>query len=67
MDDVLNIVKDCEPFIRHTGTPSLNNDIKCAEAIKCKNPTPGWLHWPHFDNQGEGAPDPPVVGQRVVR
>lgn len=38
IDDVLRIANDYELFILHTSTPSLNNDIKCAEAIKTKNP-----------------------------
>src|SRR5579864_6572659 len=38
MDDLLNIANDYELFILHTSTPSLNNDVKCAEAIKAKNP-----------------------------
>lgn len=38
VDDVLNIANDYELFILHTSTPSLNNDIRCAEAIKAKNP-----------------------------
>ena len=38
VDDVLKIANQYELFILHTSTPSLNNDIKCAEAIKTKNP-----------------------------
>ena len=38
IDDVLAIANDYELFILHTSTPSLNNDIQCAEAIKAKNP-----------------------------
>lgn len=38
IDDVLSIANDYELFILHTSTPSLSNDIKCAEAIKRKNP-----------------------------
>lgn len=38
IDDLLKIVNDYELFILHTSTPSLSNDIKCAEAIKAKNP-----------------------------
>lgn len=38
VEDVLQIANRYELFILHTSTPSLNNDIKCAEAIKAKNP-----------------------------
>ena len=38
MEDVLAIANDYELFILHTSTPSLKNDVKCAEAIKAKNP-----------------------------
>ncbi len=38
MQDVLAIANDYELFILHTSTPSLANDIQCAEAIKAKNP-----------------------------
>jgi hopanoid biosynthesis associated radical SAM protein HpnJ len=38
VDDVLRIANQYELFILHTSTPSLNNDIRCAEAIKTKNP-----------------------------
>ena len=38
MEDVLAIANDYELFILHTSTPSLNNDVQCAEAIKAKNP-----------------------------
>src|ERR1700722_20044917 len=38
IDDVLAIANDYELFILHTSTPSLLNDVKCAEAIKLKNP-----------------------------
>lgn len=38
VDDVLNIANQYELFILHTSTPSLENDVKCAEAIKAKNP-----------------------------
>lgn len=38
MDDVLAIANDYELFILHTSTPSLQNDVQCAEAIKAKNP-----------------------------
>jgi hopanoid biosynthesis associated radical SAM protein HpnJ len=36
--DVLKIAKDYELVIMHTSTPSLANDVKCAEAIKAQNP-----------------------------
>ncbi|MGC8666587.1 MAG: hopanoid biosynthesis associated radical SAM protein HpnJ [Chthonomonadales bacterium] len=36
--DVLQIARDYELVILHTSTPSLPNDIKCAEAIKAQNP-----------------------------
>ena len=36
--DVLEIAKDYELVILHTSTPSLANDVKCAEAIKAQNP-----------------------------
>jgi hopanoid biosynthesis associated radical SAM protein HpnJ len=35
---VLKIAKDYELVIMHTSTPSLANDVKCAEAIKAQNP-----------------------------
>jgi hopanoid biosynthesis associated radical SAM protein HpnJ len=38
IEDLLKIANDYELFIIHTSTPSLSNDIKCAEAIKAKNP-----------------------------
>jgi hypothetical protein len=38
VDDVLKIANEFELFVLHTSTPSLNNDIKCAEAIKSRNP-----------------------------
>ncbi len=38
VNDVLQIAKDYELVIMHTSTPSLPNDIKCAEAIKAQNP-----------------------------
>lgn len=38
VDDLLKVANDYELFILHTSTPSLSNDIKCAEAIKAKNP-----------------------------
>lgn len=38
VEDVLKIAKDYELVIMHTSTPSLTNDVKCAEAIKVQNP-----------------------------
>ena len=38
MEDVLAIANDYELFILHTSTPSLKNDVACADAIKAKNP-----------------------------
>ncbi|MEX0268672.1 hopanoid biosynthesis associated radical SAM protein HpnJ [Leptolyngbyaceae cyanobacterium UHCC 1019] len=38
ISDVLEIAKDYELVIMHTSTPSLANDVKCAEAIKAQNP-----------------------------
>jgi hopanoid biosynthesis associated radical SAM protein HpnJ len=38
VEDVLKIAKDYELVIMHTSTPSLPNDVKCAEAIKAENP-----------------------------
>src|SRR3954449_1347473 len=38
IDDVLALANRYELFILHTSTPSLRNDIGCAEAIKGKNP-----------------------------
>ena len=38
VEDVLKIAKDYELVIMHTSTPSLANDVKCAEAIKLQNP-----------------------------
>src|SRR5260370_22037021 len=37
VEDILAVANDYELFILHTSTPSLNNDIRCAEAIKAKN------------------------------
>jgi hopanoid biosynthesis associated radical SAM protein HpnJ len=37
VEDVLKIAKDYELVIMHTSTPSLGNDVKCAEAIKAQN------------------------------
>ena len=38
VEDVLEIAKDYELVIMHTSTPSLPNDVKCAQAIKEQNP-----------------------------
>lgn len=38
VDDVLEIAKDYELIIMHTSTPSLANDVKCAETMKTQNP-----------------------------
>ena len=38
VDDVLKVTKDYELVILHTSTPSLENDVKCVEAIKAQNP-----------------------------
>jgi hopanoid biosynthesis associated radical SAM protein HpnJ len=38
VDDVLAIAKDYDLVIMHTSTPSLANDVKCAEAIKAQKP-----------------------------
>ena len=38
IEDVLAIANDYELFVLHTSTPSLNNDVQCAEAIKARNP-----------------------------
>ncbi len=38
VEDVLHIAKDYELVIMNTSTPSLANDVKCAEAIKQQNP-----------------------------
>ncbi len=38
VDDVLKIAKDYELVIMYTSTPTLPNDVKCAEAIKAQNP-----------------------------
>lgn len=38
VEDVLEIAKDYELVIMHTSTPSLPNDVRCAEAIKAQNP-----------------------------
>jgi hopanoid biosynthesis associated radical SAM protein HpnJ len=38
IEDVLKIAADYELVIMHTSTPSLANDVKCAEAIKAQNP-----------------------------
>ena len=38
VDDVLEIAKDYDLVIMHTSTPSLVNDVKCAQAIKAQKP-----------------------------
>lgn len=38
VEDVLKIAQNYELVILHTSTPSLVNDVKCAEAIKAQNP-----------------------------
>ncbi len=38
VEDVLKIAKDYELVIMHTSTPSLANDVKCAESLKAQNP-----------------------------
>ncbi|MGK7942240.1 MAG: hopanoid biosynthesis associated radical SAM protein HpnJ [Crocosphaera sp.] len=38
VDDILKIAKDYELVIMYTSTPTLPNDVKCAEAIKAQNP-----------------------------
>ncbi|MGB5596577.1 MAG: hopanoid biosynthesis associated radical SAM protein HpnJ [Crocosphaera sp.] len=38
VEDVLKISKDYELVIMYTSTPTLPNDVKCAEAIKAQNP-----------------------------
>lgn len=38
VSDVLQIAKDYELVIMHTSTPSLANDIRCAEALKEQSP-----------------------------
>jgi hopanoid biosynthesis associated radical SAM protein HpnJ len=38
VEDVLAIAKDYDLVIMHTSTPSLANDVKCAEAIKAQKP-----------------------------
>ncbi len=38
VEDILKTAKDYELVIMHTSTPSLANDVKCAEAIKAQNP-----------------------------
>ena len=37
LDDVLNIARDYPLVIMHTSTPSLPNDVRCAQAIKAQN------------------------------
>ena len=36
--DILEIAKDYELVIMYTSTPTLLNDVKCAQAIKAQNP-----------------------------
>ncbi|MBE9104968.1 hopanoid biosynthesis associated radical SAM protein HpnJ [Nostoc cf. edaphicum LEGE 07299] len=38
VEDVIEIAQDYELIIMHTSTPSLANDVKCAETIKAQNP-----------------------------
>jgi hopanoid biosynthesis associated radical SAM protein HpnJ len=38
VEEVLKIARDYELVIIHTSTPSLPNDVKCAEAIKVQKP-----------------------------
>ncbi len=38
VEDVLKVARDYELVIMHTSTPSLANDIQCAEALKAQNP-----------------------------
>jgi hopanoid biosynthesis associated radical SAM protein HpnJ len=38
IEDVLKIAQDYDLVILHTSTPSLANDVKCAEAIKQQKP-----------------------------
>jgi hopanoid biosynthesis associated radical SAM protein HpnJ len=38
MNDVLRIAADCELIVIQTSSPSLSNDIKCAAALKSRNP-----------------------------
>ena len=38
VEDVLQIAQDYDLVIMHTSTPSLANDVKCAEAIKAQKP-----------------------------
>ena len=38
LEDVLAIAKDYDLVIMHTSTPSLENDVNCATAIKKQNP-----------------------------
>ncbi|MEA5509947.1 hopanoid biosynthesis associated radical SAM protein HpnJ [Crocosphaera sp. UHCC 0190] len=38
VEDVLKVAKDYELVIMYTSTPTLPNDVKCAEAIKAQNP-----------------------------
>lgn len=38
VEDVLRIAQDYELVMIHTSTPSLANDVQCAEAIKAQKP-----------------------------
>ena len=38
VEDILKVAQDYELVIMHTSTPSLANDVKCAEAIKAQKP-----------------------------
>ena len=37
VEDILEVAKDYELVIMHTSTPSLANDVRCAEVIKAQN------------------------------
>ncbi|MDZ7954977.1 hopanoid biosynthesis associated radical SAM protein HpnJ [Nostoc sp. DedQUE09] len=37
VEDIIEIAQDYELIIMHTSTPSLANDVKCAETIKAQN------------------------------
>jgi hopanoid biosynthesis associated radical SAM protein HpnJ len=39
VEDILAIAKDYELVIMHTSTPSLDNDVRCAQAIKQQKPS----------------------------
>ena len=38
LEDVLKIARDYELAILYTSSPTLDNDVKCAAAIKAQNP-----------------------------